>query len=245
MSRCIGISGFRGRPPRSSRGRSDLVWGGRRGLGGDDDGVSDFRRSTPGSIGLLRYAMIVGPRAGALRYSAGTTSRRTMPRRCGGAWMERQPEGIRTLARRKGLEGPADPEPDRPGRGSLLVPHGIDEALHDHLRRKSRRFLMKSWILSEREAESFSHGERIEAMEDGPAAPRARVRVHNPLRRAIRAPGILRVCSASMPAGAAERSPSTGSRKLCVFPENPKRGIDSHLGAVILHDGKPASLWRS
>ena len=60
--------------------------------------------------------------------------------------------------------------------------------------------------------------------------------MHNPLRHAD---------SCSRGAGAARadaglaggETPYYALKEVCVFPENPKRGLDTHLGAVILHSG--------
>lgn len=77
--------------------------------------------------------------------------------------------------------------------------------------------------------------ECITVMEDALAAL-ARGEVHNPLRQAIRAagaPGLLGL----MPAWRGGERPYYALKEVCVFPDNPKRGLDTHLGAVILHDG--------
>jgi len=73
----------------------------------------------------------------------------------------------------------------------------------------------------------------IAAMEDALAAL-ARGEVHNPLRQAIRAPGAAGLLGL-MPA---YRAPFYALKEVCVFPGNPKRGLDTHLGAVILHSGE-------
>lgn len=73
----------------------------------------------------------------------------------------------------------------------------------------------------------------IAAMEDALAAL-ARGEVHNPLRQAIRAPGAPGLLGL-MPA---YRAPFYALKEVCVFPGNPKRGLDTHLGAVILHSGE-------
>ena len=77
--------------------------------------------------------------------------------------------------------------------------------------------------------------ECITVMEDALAAL-ARGEVHNPLRQAIRAAGAAGLLGL-MPAWRGGGTPYYGLKEVCVFPENPKRGLDTHLGAVILHSG--------
>jgi hypothetical protein len=74
-------------------------------------------------------------------------------------------------------------------------------------------------------------------MEDALAALAA-AKVHNPL-----AAGYPRAGARGPPrphgrAGARARTPYYALKEVCVFPENPKRGLDTHLGAVILHSGE-------
>ncbi len=65
----------------------------------------------------------------------------------------------------------------------------------------------------------------------------ARGEVHNPLRQAIRAPGAPGLLGL-MPAWRGGGTPYYALKEVCVFPENPKRGLDTHVGAVILHSGE-------
>lgn len=96
---------------------------------------------------------------------------------------------------------------------------------------------MKLLILSEHDVHDLlTMEECIGVMEDALAAL-ARGELHNPLRQAIRAagaPGLLGL----MPAWRASGTPYYALKEVCVFPENPKRGLDTHLGAVILHSGE-------
>jgi ornithine cyclodeaminase len=65
----------------------------------------------------------------------------------------------------------------------------------------------------------------------------ARGEVFNPLRMPLRAPdapGLLGL----MPAWRGGGTPYYALKEVCVFPENPKRGLDTHVGAVILHSGE-------
>ncbi|HEX2121494.1 MAG TPA: ornithine cyclodeaminase family protein [Thermoanaerobaculia bacterium] len=93
---------------------------------------------------------------------------------------------------------------------------------------------MKVLILDEHEVtELLTLEECIDAMEEALAAL-ARGEVHNPLRQAIRAPGAPGLLGL-MPAW---RSGYYALKEVCVFPENPKRGLDTHVGTVILHSGE-------
>jgi ornithine cyclodeaminase/alanine dehydrogenase-like protein (mu-crystallin family) len=91
-------------------------------------------------------------------------------------------------------------------------------------------------ILSEHDVtELLTMRECIDVMADALAAL-ARGEVHNPLRSMIRgegAPGILGL----MPAHRGGAMPYYALKEVCVFPGNPARGLDTHLGAVILHSG--------
>ncbi|HYM62221.1 MAG TPA: ornithine cyclodeaminase family protein [Thermoanaerobaculia bacterium] len=100
---------------------------------------------------------------------------------------------------------------------------------------------MKLLILSHRDVEHLlPMNECIAVMEDALAAL-ARGDVHNPLRNVIRAegaPGFLGL----MPAWRGGATPSYGLKEVCVFPGNPARGLDTHLGAVLLHSGDTGQL---
>jgi ornithine cyclodeaminase len=96
---------------------------------------------------------------------------------------------------------------------------------------------MKVLILNEHEVtELLTMRECIAIMEEALVAL-ARGEVHNPLRQAIRAPGASGLLGL-MPAFRSSGTPYYGLKEVCVFPENPKRGLDTHLGAVILHSGE-------
>lgn len=96
---------------------------------------------------------------------------------------------------------------------------------------------MNVLILSEHDVdELLVMDECIEVMEDALAAL-ARGEVHNPLRQAIRAPGAPGLLGL-MPAWRGGETPYYALKEVCVFPGNPARGLDSHLGAVVLHSGE-------
>jgi len=92
-------------------------------------------------------------------------------------------------------------------------------------------------ILSEHEVESLLTMERCIGVMGDALAALARGEVHNPLRQAIRAPGAPGLLGL-MPAWRGGATPYYALKEVCVFPENPRRGLDTHLGAVILHSGE-------
>lgn len=97
--------------------------------------------------------------------------------------------------------------------------------------------MTKVLVLSDHEVEALlPMAQCIEVMAEALAAL-ARGEVHNPLRQAIRAPGAPGLLGL-MPAYRGGATPYYALKEVCVFPENPKRGLDTHLGAVILHDGE-------
>lgn len=82
--------------------------------------------------------------------------------------------------------------------------------------------------------------ECIEVMREALSAL-ARGEVDQPLRslvRASNAAGFLGL----MPAFRGGDRPWWGLKEVCVYPGNPARGLDSHLGAVLLHDGETGEL---
>jgi len=101
--------------------------------------------------------------------------------------------------------------------------------------------MSKLLVLSEHDVEELlDMRECIAVMEEALAAL-ARGEVYNPLRSVIRAPdaaGFLGL----MPAYRGGTSPAYGLKEVCVFPGNPARGLDTHLGAVLLHSGDTGEL---
>src|SRR3954463_2269765 len=101
--------------------------------------------------------------------------------------------------------------------------------------------MSKLLILNEHEVEQLlTMSECIEVMEQA-LASLARGEVHNPLRSVVRASdasGFLGL----MPAFRGGDVPRYGLKEVCVFPGNPARGLDTHLGAVLLHDGENGQL---
>jgi len=96
-------------------------------------------------------------------------------------------------------------------------------------------------VLSEHDVESLlTMPECIGVMEEALMAL-ARGEVHNPLRQAIRAPGAPGLLGL-MPAHRGGEVPYYALKEVCVFPGNPARGLDTHLGAVLLHSGETGEL---
>ncbi|MFN2521201.1 MAG: ornithine cyclodeaminase family protein [Candidatus Limnocylindria bacterium] len=62
-----------------------------------------------------------------------------------------------------------------------------------------------------------------------------------PLRKIAAPPGAAGVLG-SMPAYRAKPTPIFSLKALCVFPGNPSRGLDSHLGPVLVYDGSTGHL---
>lgn len=100
---------------------------------------------------------------------------------------------------------------------------------------------MKLLILNEHEVtELLTMQECIGVMEQALTAL-ANGDVVNPLRHLVRGSdgrGILGM----MPAWRGGESPVYGLKEVCVFPGNPARGLDTHLGAVLLHSGDTGEL---
>lgn len=101
--------------------------------------------------------------------------------------------------------------------------------------------MTKILILNEHEVERLlTMRECIGVMEKA-LASLARGEVHNPLRQAIRAPGANGLLGL-MPSFRGGETPLYGLKEVCVFPGNPARGLDTHLGAVLLHSGETGQL---
>ena len=92
---------------------------------------------------------------------------------------------------------------------------------------------MKLLVLNEHEVTSLlTMRECIGVMEEA-LADLARGKVTNPLRSMIRGEGTGGILGL-MPAYRGDY----GLKEICVYPGNPARGLDTHLGLVILHDGE-------
>ncbi|MDQ3876542.1 MAG: ornithine cyclodeaminase family protein [Actinomycetota bacterium] len=96
-------------------------------------------------------------------------------------------------------------------------------------------------VLDEAEVEALLPlTECIDVMADALAAL-ARGEVHNPLRFVTRSPDGASFMGL-MPVHRAGTEPAWALKAICVFPENPRRGLDAHQGAVLLFDGDTGEL---
>src|SRR5437763_4040181 len=97
--------------------------------------------------------------------------------------------------------------------------------------------MSKLLVLSEHDVEQLlTYPEYIEAMAEALAAL-ARGEVHNPLRSVVRPEGASGFLGL-MPAYRGGAKPAYALKEICLFPGNPARGLDTHLGGVLLHSGE-------
>ena len=100
---------------------------------------------------------------------------------------------------------------------------------------------MKLLVLSEHDVEHLlTYAECIEVMAEALTAL-ARGEVTNPLRSIVRAEGASGFMGL-MPAYRGGEKPAYGLKEICLFPGNPARGLDTHLGGVLLHSGDTGEL---
>jgi len=69
----------------------------------------------------------------------------------------------------------------------------------------------------------------------------ARGEVTNPLRSVVRPDGT-RHFFGLMPAYRGGGNPAYALKEVCIFPDNPKRGLDAHQGAVLLHSAEDGQV---
>jgi ornithine cyclodeaminase len=101
--------------------------------------------------------------------------------------------------------------------------------------------MTKLLILNEHDVERLlTMRECIGVMEEALSAL-ARGEVHNPLRHMIRGEGAKGILGL-MPSYRGGSQPHYGLKEVCVFPGNPALGLDTHLGAVLLHSGETGQL---
>src|SRR6266511_4353515 len=100
---------------------------------------------------------------------------------------------------------------------------------------------MSVLVLNQQEVEELLDMEGcIEAME-GALAALARGEVDMPLRTVFRPEGQDTLIGL-MPAHRAGTSPLYSLKPVCVFPDNPQRGLDAHQGTVTLFDGETGEV---
>jgi ornithine cyclodeaminase len=83
-------------------------------------------------------------------------------------------------------------------------------------------------------------GSCIEAMTEV-LASLARGELYQPLRTISRPPGATSLLGL-MPAYRGGATPAYGLKEIVVVPGNPARGLDTHMGSVLLHDGETGEL---
>jgi len=96
-------------------------------------------------------------------------------------------------------------------------------------------------ILNEHEVEHLLTMRECIGVMDEALASLARGEVTNPLRNVVRASGASGFLGL-MPAYRGGKTPLYALKEVCVFPGNPARGLDTHLGAVLLHSGETGQL---
>jgi ornithine cyclodeaminase len=96
-------------------------------------------------------------------------------------------------------------------------------------------------VLSERDVRDLLDMEScIEAM-TAVLASLARGDLYNPLRSVARPEGADTLLGL-MPAYRGGESPAYGLKEIVIVPTNPARGLDTHMGGVLLHDGTTGEL---
>src|ERR687897_1459371 len=96
-------------------------------------------------------------------------------------------------------------------------------------------------VLNQEEVEQLLDMEGcIEAMADA-LASLARGEVHVPLRFVVKPDGEPSLIGL-MPAHRGGETPLYSLKTVCVFPDNPKRGLDAHQGTVTLFDGETGEV---
>jgi len=96
-------------------------------------------------------------------------------------------------------------------------------------------------VLSERDVRGLLDMEScIEAMTEV-LASLAREELFQPLRSIVRPPGAEGLLGL-MPAYRAAPAATWALKEIAVIPSNPSRGLDTHMGGVLLHDGETGEL---
>ena len=100
---------------------------------------------------------------------------------------------------------------------------------------------MSVLVLSERDVETLLDMRACIAAMEQVLAALARDELHQPLRQMIRPPETDTLFGL-MPAYRGADQPTYALKEIVVAPENPARGMDSHQGSVLLHDGQTGEL---
>ena len=96
-------------------------------------------------------------------------------------------------------------------------------------------------VLNQEEVERLLDMEACIEVMAGALASLARGEVHVPLRFVVKPEDELSLIGL-MPAHRAGDSPLYSLKTVCVFPDNPKRGLDAHQGTVTLFDGETGEV---
>jgi ornithine cyclodeaminase/alanine dehydrogenase-like protein (mu-crystallin family) len=96
-------------------------------------------------------------------------------------------------------------------------------------------------IVNEREVEELLDAEGCMRAMEAALASLARGEVHLPLRPIVRPPGEPHFLGL-MPVHRGGDAPLYALKTVCVFPDNPSRGLDPHQGSVALFDGETGQL---
>ncbi len=96
-------------------------------------------------------------------------------------------------------------------------------------------------VLSEHDVRELLDMESCVAAMEEVLAALARGELYNPLRSIARPPGAENLLGL-MPAHRGGDSPAFALKEIVVAPGNPARGLDTHMGAVLLHDGETGEL---
>jgi ornithine cyclodeaminase len=96
-------------------------------------------------------------------------------------------------------------------------------------------------VLNHDEVEQLLTMEECIGVMEEALASLARGEAHNPLRSIVRAEGASGFFGL-MPAYRGGANAAWALKEICLFPGNPARGLDTHLGAVLLHSGDTGEL---
>jgi ornithine cyclodeaminase len=96
-------------------------------------------------------------------------------------------------------------------------------------------------VLSEHDVRALLDMESCIAAMEEVLASLARGELFQPLRSILRPPGAENLLGL-MPAYRGGASPAFGLKEIVVVPSNPSRGLDTHMGGVLLHDGETGEL---
>ncbi|HEV8661023.1 MAG TPA: ornithine cyclodeaminase family protein [Thermoanaerobaculia bacterium] len=100
---------------------------------------------------------------------------------------------------------------------------------------------MQVLVVSEHEVESILTMRECIAVMEQALTSLGRGEMHQPLRSIVRPPGAQSFLGL-MPSYRGGATPFYALKEICLFPGNPARGLDTHLGAVLLHSGETGQL---